>query len=303
MGKPAENKRRPTRLGPFGPPRLQYLPYSIFVSGETRGFDILKYVGTMSPARRRATPLLMSLEHQQYDKYMFDPPLDEPPKVRIYESTVRKTMDRILETEIGKCLFKSMYNKVAIWVRPWLDDGSGYCNAQTGAATNMSVGVQYSPETWDMNHCGGWTGNSPEEVLFHELVHASRYSNYGVDDLQNDPLELMKNGEEFLAVMVTNSFIAERKGTKFNRDYMTSTDGTKDEVYGFLSSKKAYVEMINTLLLEEDPLIKLIDKLPMSFNVFRDFHQLKDAFEQTPAGHLNKLFNPVDPLNLYPAGN
>jgi hypothetical protein len=298
MRPPVQPIQRVTALGTFGPPRLQYLPYSIFVNGDTQGYDMAKTLGPYGYIRDQFMPAgQMELGRRRY--HLFDPPADEPDSVRVYERRVRGILNNIWGSEIGRCLLNSLFNGIPVWIRPWLGGDDGSCNAITGIESRLSPAIQFLPDTWSPYNCGGPPGNNPEEVLFHELVHASRFTNQGFDNMDHRSLELMTDGEELLAVMITNSFISERGGKQFRRDYNTSTLATQAKTEQFLSSNRNYIERLKAFLAEDDPLVKEVVKLDMPFNVLRDFARLEKAYQNSMGAvidHAMDQFNPAAKL-------
>ncbi len=269
----------------FGPARLQYHDYSIFINGDTRGLDILRgQLPDLTPGNHIMPQIYWKLEHQEARRYMYAPPADESRLVQFYEHRVRELLDEIWHSIIGNCLLDSLNDDYAVWIRPWKQDSSGYCNAITRLESSNigATGIEFSPEIWTADGCGhGLPGSRPVEVLFHELVHASRFSNNSYENLDHASLEQMTNGEEFLAVMITNSFTSERGGTNFARDYNTSTTASQDELEKFLSSNRNYIERIKFFLSIEDPLVTKVVKLKMSLNIFRDFERLEKAYQNS----------------------
>ena len=225
------------------------------------------------------------------------PPPDDGAWVKMYEHDVRVTLNALRDTEIGRCLLKSLNPKHALWLVPWRRD---VCNAQTTYRSSdweRGVEIRYSPEIYDSHGCGRMPGYRRDESLFHELVHASRQTRLSFDELSHDPLEQMDNREEFLAVMLSNSYRSERGARKFNFDYLSDRLGSQIEVEQFLSSKRDYIEAIKYFL--DDPLIKTVLNLPMPFNIFRDFRRLEAAYQNSATAHMDHLrdqFNPFSNL-------
>jgi hypothetical protein len=277
---------------------LKYPPYSIFISGDTRGYETLKKRGPYWALRDQFMPL-HDMRRRELHREWFDPPADEPDSVRVYERRVRGILNNIWGSEIGRCLLNSLWNRIPVWIRPWLGGDDGYCNSITGIESRSSPAIQFLPDTWSPDNCGGPPGKNPEEVLFHELVHASRFTNWSYDDLDHEPLELMTNGEEFLAVMITNSFISERGGKKFERDYNIGTLATQAGVERFLSSNRNYIERLKAFLSAKDPLVTEVVKLDMPFNVFRDFARLEKTYQNSAEATIDHELDQFNPMSKF----
>ena len=232
---------------------IRYAPYNVFIHG--------------NPKYRRAD-------------FPFEP--DDGPAAKAYEERIRVTLNAIGRTTLGRCVLRSLYEKIPVYIVPFTQD---HCDARTGQLTSdwrQGVRIQYSPETWTYDQCGALPGYRPVETLFHEMVHASRFTNYGFEGLNNDPLDKMKDHEEFLAVMLTNMFRSEQGARKFNRDYMTGKVIGQPELESFLSSRRAYIEALE--YFSPDDLVKLVVAMKAPFNPFRDLKQLKAKYESSISG-------------------
>ena len=193
-----------------GNAQRQYLPYSIFINGSHLSDEILAISKIIRPF---APKNVDDWFHQQWKRAYYNPPPDDQPLVRAYEQRIRVSLNAIRDTEIGRCLFKSLNPKNPVWIVPY-NGSQGVCNALTGQRAGGftdGVTVQFSPETWDFDLCGKLPGYRPVESLFHEMVHASRFSHFGYDGMNHEPLEQNKDHEEFLAVQITNSFMSDRE--------------------------------------------------------------------------------------------
>jgi hypothetical protein len=197
-----------------------------------------------------------------------------------YEERVRLVLNAIGRTHTGTALFKSLFASAPLWIFPY-SGLHGYCNAITspfyskhipsGAPEYEGVKINYSPDVFALDDCGWYPGSRPEEVLFHEMVHASRSLNNPV--FNNDPLYLMQDFEEFLAVLVTNMYRTELGARKLHRDYVYKELVSQPEAEAFLSSRREYIDALEWFL--EERLVKLLVPLNTPFNPFRDFQRLK----------------------------
>jgi hypothetical protein len=218
-----------------------------------------------------------------------------------YEERVRIAVNAIMRTQTGRALLQTyragLSKDASIWIVPYTDDRD-YCNSRTGPfySTDIATGkqwtyegvrIQYSPDRWAMDDCGWYPGQRPEEVLFHEMVHASRSLNNPVFD--NTNLDLMGDYEEFLAVLITNMFRSELGATKFHRDYVYKLLVDQREAELFLSSKRQYIDALESLL--DDQLVTAVTGIRTAFNPFRDFARLKADHSD-----IRELWDEINPL-------
>jgi len=114
-------------------------------------------------------------------------------------------------TALGKPVTYRNHGKV----RTWKDVGDG---------RGASCTLEFNPNLFS-GAVSAEPGNAADDVLYHELVHASRYVNGKVDAIPMD--KRYTDAEEFLAIMLANIYISEKGKTKFvggHRDYIGILD-------------------------------------------------------------------------------
>jgi hypothetical protein len=220
---------------------------------------------------------------------------------RTYEERVRIAVNAIMRTATGSALLKTfrtgLSKDASIWIVPYTDN-EDYCNSRTGPfySTDIPTGkvwtwegvkISYSPDRWAMDECGWYPGQRAEEVLFHEMVHASRDLNDPAYD--NTPLDLMGDYEEFLAVLITNMYRTELGATKIHRDYVYKLLVDLREAELFLSSRRQYIDALESLL--NDQLVTAMTGMRTAFNPFRDFERLKADHSD-----IQELWNTINPF-------
>lgn len=104
-------------------------------------------------------------------------------------------------------------------------DTTGHAVRDTNGAVIRGQGggtpviIDYSPDMWGKRGSAHLTGpgSEPDEVLLHELVHAGRELK-GVESTRavgnNDVDLLYENEEEFVAIVITNIYLSEKKQTR-----------------------------------------------------------------------------------------
>ncbi len=285
------------RYHSFGDSRLQYQHYSIFISGERRGLDIRNQ--QKDPIWLKANFILprvyLKLRSEAAAQYLYHPLARQPDSVRLYEHRVRELLDQMEHWKIGRTLLDSLDKRVPVWIRPQTQDLRDGCNASAHPELWVerwgedSIDVEMSPDDWTLHGCGkGAPGLNPLDVFFHEMVHASRHTRVAFENLEWKDLGNMKDGEELLAVMITNSFMSERGQKIFRQDHETDQTNTQDELEGALAAAPDWFESLKTLVNSNDALVEEVKKLTMPFNVFRDFDRIE------------KIANSRHPVNSTP---
>jgi hypothetical protein len=148
----------------------------------------------------------------------------------------------------------------------------------TGTGKGISPTVRYSPEIWGAGtSCSNGPGSTAHAVLFHELVHSYRSMKGSVRGTPTkNGLKDYGNCEEFLAVMVSNIFIADPTtparavGSRtLRRDHIgfVPLPSELSTTFGFLSNPENVI-MVERLKNQEPKFTKALASVDCFFNPF-----------------------------------
>jgi hypothetical protein len=223
-----------------------------------------------------------------------------------YEEQIEKVLGKVGGFEVGVAVFNEIRkagkktgkfqpyvdNSDLVNADVWSDDVPG-ANATgmplyiknkqingSGMGTGSDVNIDYSQDLWGVFSNAPRGANVPtgpasadDEVLIHELVHAGRQMNglrYGMP-VSGD----YDNEEEYLAVVVANIYLSNKKLTRFRANH-TGHDALKDPDH-FLDSKASNLDprtLLERLYLSQrtlyDALAALNDKIT-PFNPVRTY--------------------------------
>lgn len=126
----------------------------------------------------------------------------------------------------------------------------------------------------------GW---GPDEVLFHEMVHAGRI-------LGNNDGPLKE--EEYFAVLVANIYISEKgksfKDLRYQYEAL-SRSMTEAEVEPFVyllqineKKKENHYDLVEKFCRQHPRVAPMIAKAPAKFNPIRDYYSLKESLNDIP---------------------
>jgi hypothetical protein len=206
-----------------------------------------------------------------------------------YAKEVQRIVNRFLLTKTGQALaYKIRSSHGLVFIFPGDADDA---NADT-AENSRGAWIHFYPNTKEANanvslKAGSMTlkvrtfrlspGWGPDEVLFHEMVHAMRI-------LGNDDGPLKE--EEFFAVLVANIYISE-KGKSFEhlryRYEALSRHMTEAEIEPFIfllqydeQKKEDHFSLIEKFCKQHPTIAPMIAKAPAKFNPIRDYYQFKE---------------------------
>jgi hypothetical protein len=143
----------------------------------------------------------------------------------------------------------------------------------TGTGGGTDVDLHFSPELFA---AGTGPSSQPDEVLFHEMLHALREMQGEFDQVPTGPQDkLYDNVEEFLAILMTNIYVSEKSPTLavLRKDHhgtqvLPAAESTSD---GFLLNNLENLFWIRTLYPQEMGYF-----LAVASNVMATFNPLKE---------------------------
>lgn len=256
-------------------------PYPIMINGSYRGEALRSRIESTRAAHRfdEMRQLIGEAEKLAYQE-------DRSPNSQWYEKRVSALLAYIRHTTTGRTLLAGLPRETRIWIIP-VDSNAAHNKGTFGFADTslMSGGltegvrIKFSPETWAYTAYGQLPNSRPDEVLFHELVHAYRFTKRNLPApkqvILNDGGNAPPNGtspEEFLATQMTNVYVSGKGGHVFTIDYDTSELGDQAAAEDTLRSFKPYLETLAAFA--SDPLAKTVAKINTGYNPFRDLDRL-----------------------------
>lgn len=200
------------------------------------------------------------------------------PESIAYEKGVYQTLDVIRGTVIGSLLLNSLGSSVKIWI---LFDESGPGVASTtpgvlGSDLGGGVRLHFNPGDFDPK----MEYYTPDDVLFHELVHAYRSAK---GENHSIVLPEYQTAEELLAIHMQNVYMAMRGKKRFYLTHSNPKLASKDEIYERIASDKDTLNAFN-YFLNHEPFTKKVAamKFPI-INAWRDAAQI-NALSPASAG-------------------
>ena len=204
-------------------------------------------------------------------------PDNDPAK---WKRSIDTLLQGLLKTGSGSALLRSIRDEQRwIRIRP-LDHAE--CNAHGGQMPKMIIDgktfygmLAFNPDVY-MSGSPCYKrmqrsfGHQPDQVLFHELLHAHR----GASDLVSAPVALhaglagYQDDEEFLAVVLTNIYISETRGRGMRADYYSYDElkGPLATSLGFFQSSPQVLPILKKFSTDQEFLFKELAKVKAAFN-------------------------------------
>jgi hypothetical protein len=197
-----------------------------------------------------------------------------------YETTICQCLRKIEGNPVGRMVLGLINKQTKVWIIPKTADDLKMCTcSQTGplnyeiqpgsVARGVGFGdtvIQFQPDFGD-------------DTLFHELVHAYRYSHKKFSPMCIDYLSrkgwACGSSEEFLAHQMTNIYMSQANRT-LTLDYYDESVGSKDEVYDYLLNHVDRLEAVKYFLRHEYlAMLAAHTFTAVDCNPFRDYAKLE----------------------------
>jgi len=204
-----------------------------------------------------------------------------------YESTVFRCLQTIEGNPVGRMVLGLINKQTVVWIVPETDAMKKCSCAQTNpldyviqpgsVARGVGFGdtvIQFQPELGD-------------DTLFHELVHAYRYSYKKFSpiciDIPPNPRTNQSScgsSEEFLAHQMENIYRSQaNRPLTLDYYYDDTSPRKKDEIYDFLLGHVDRLEALKYFLRHEYlAMLAAHSLLRADYNSFRDYPMLEEKF-------------------------
>lgn len=216
------------------------------------------------------------------ENHMYRAEMDE------YESTVFRILQMIEGNPVGRMLLGLINKQTVVWILPETD-AMKTCSCAT---TNP---LDFVPQK-DFRARGVGFGDTviqfagdpkDDDTLFHELVHAYRYSYKKFSPIcievppSTDPRRNQSNcgsSEEFFAHQMENIYMSQAN-RPLTLDYYDGSPARKDEIYDYLLSHVDRLEALKYFLRHEYlAMLAAHSLLSADYNSFRDYPMLEAKF-------------------------
>ncbi len=203
------------------------------------------------------------------------------PESVAYEEAVVEQLKVICKTTVGKLLLDSLNPQVKHWILP--GEESLYqmcgCAALTSPAAfsdkqGGGVRLYFDPFGFDPK----MEYYTPDDILFHEMVHAYRAGSVGYNGQNHKPLREYLTAEELLAIHLQNVYLACRKHLRFYRTHRNPTLGTKNETYYYLATDIEALGAMEYFLRNEPLAAQVATWAYPHFNPWRDYPDLEAIY-------------------------
>jgi hypothetical protein len=202
-----------------------------------------------------------------------------------YEATICKCLQKIEGNPVGRMVLGLINKQTTVWIIPKSDSDLKQCfcaqtwplnyDLQMDGSVARGVGsgdtvIQYRPELGD-------------DTLFHELVHAYRYSYkkfqpmtiyYRVDDAA-----ATQSTEEFFAHQMENIYMSQGH-RPLTLDYTYARPSEKQTIYDFLTDNSDMLQTLKYFLHHEYLAMLAAHTFATDYNAFRDYGTLEAKYLQ-----------------------
>jgi hypothetical protein len=236
--------------------------------------------------------------------------LKQPSSFEDWRKTIFPPLRKIAATRSGLILLRAL-KATGKWTRispPWKPEcnaNGGNDNTRDSAGRYDSATLNFDPRMFMsgsscykiMDLKPGSPGAQPDEVLFHELIHAYRgilHSDQHSPVFLHGGLKRYEIAEEFFAVMLTNIYVSDvsnRHSSGLRADHVHHHPLAKElsHSFTFFQSSTEVLTLVDQLVKENNHLATELSKVKAGFNplaaYFQNWHAVK-FLSQTPMAKL-----------------
>lgn len=207
-----------------------------------------------------------------------------------WEGFVARQFEVIVRSRIGNILFGSLNPGVKVWIVPFHRDERKLCGCGGAGTLGLFSAKQGGGVRLFFNRddpeARGYYG--PDDVLFHEMVHAYRK---GWGRWKDTPFDGYVTAEEFLATHMTNVYLDGFRKRRYYFSHIDPQKRSKGDIYSqFIEDGMPLLAI--KYFLDQEPLARTVASwmLPSpDFNPWRDYPQLVELFNRengTPGGRM-----------------
>ena len=190
-----------------------------------------------------------------------------------WEREVVKHLDRIMITQIGGLLVRSMKSSVKVWIVVDSSPEGAAASTTPGelpASSGGGVRLYFDPFGFPLDS----DRYTAADILFHELVHAYRSAWMGIKGSNWRQMREYKTAEEFLAVHLQNVFMSQIGKNKFYLAHENNQVASVAEVYENIARTRETMEVLGYFLYRE-PFARMVAKWTQPVcNVWRDYSKI-----------------------------
>lgn len=206
-------------------------------------------------------------------------------ELEAYENTIYDCLRKIDGNQVGRMVLGLLNKETTVWIIPKPEDEEKRCTCAQTRPLNYEIqkdgsvarGVGFGDTVIQFDPSLG------DDTLFHELVHAYRYSRKKFRPLfidvysQRLSSSQIQSTEEFLAHQMENIYMSQAN-RKIEMDYTWGLELDKQAIYDFLVENAEMLQTLKYFLRHEYLAMLAAHSFPASYNPFRDYPTLEAAF-------------------------
>src|SRR5579862_1421947 len=202
--------------------------------------------------------------------------------IESWEGTVFRCLQKIDSNPVGKLVLGLISKQTTVWIVPSLDIVKRcYCATTKPLNYEIPKDGSYARGAGFGDTVITFNPDLGDDTLFHELVHAYRYSYKKFTDklfyVWNGGSQTQQKVEEFFAHQMQNIYLS-YNNRPLLLDYTWSKPAPTKEIYDFLASNPEMLMAIKSLLRHEYMAMLAAHSFTGAYNPFRDIKALEATY-------------------------
>ena len=202
-----------------------------------------------------------------------------------YEATIYECLRKIESNPVGRVVLGLLNKQTTVWIIPKSDNDLKQCNcAQTGPLKyDIQKDGSYARGAGSGDTVIQFRAELGDDTLFHELVHAYRYSRRKfhprIINVHDGRRSGSQSTEEFLAHQMENIYLSQGH-RPLTMDYAWARVSDKKTIYEFLLENTEMLQTLKFFMRHEYLAMLAAHSFATDYNPFRDYAVLEAKFLQ-----------------------
>jgi hypothetical protein len=200
-----------------------------------------------------------------------------------YESTIDQCLRKVCGNPVGRMVLGLLNKQTTVWIIPKSDTDLKQCSCSQTWPLNYDIPKDgsFARGVGSGDTVIQFRAELGDDTLFHELVHAYRYSYKKFHPMtisvRSDRLSASQSTEEFLAHQMENIYLSQSH-RPLTMDYQWAWVSDKKTIYDFLLENSDMLQTLKYFMRHEYLAMLAAHSFATDYNPFRDYAALEAKF-------------------------
>ena len=251
--------------------------YNLHTQLRSRSEEVRLHEARRYDEERRLSIQTNTISDSKIENNLWKKELDQ------YEATICQCLKKIEGNPVGRMVLGLLNKQTTVWIIPKSDNDLKKCNcSQTGPLKyDIQKDGSYARGAGSGDTVIQFRAELGDDTLFHELVHAYRYSYKKFRPMtisvHSERLSGSQSTEEFFAHQMENIYLSQAH-RPLTMDCTWAWVSDKKTIYDFLQDNSEMLQALKMFLRHEYLAMLAAHSFAADYNPFRDYAMLEAKF-------------------------